>query len=119
MYVTGITPVASQLTKTGKMQSAGCRLCRIAREARSDSTAGLLKHMVKAAKGWQRQSRLPTTSSGGTCMTACMLQKIQKAASSDWSFLTKKVLTARCGDMKSFLESAARKIWRRRHRQQR
>jgi len=30
----GITPTASFLTKIGKMQSAGCRLCRIVREAR-------------------------------------------------------------------------------------
>jgi len=32
---------ASFLNKIGKMQSAGCRLCRIAREARGDSTGGL------------------------------------------------------------------------------
>jgi len=32
---------ASFLTKMGKMQSAGCRLCRIAREARGESTDGL------------------------------------------------------------------------------
>jgi len=30
MAVAGNTPTASFLTKTGKMQSAGCRLCRIA-----------------------------------------------------------------------------------------
>ena len=35
------TPTASFLTKIGKMQSAGCRLCRIAREARGESTDGL------------------------------------------------------------------------------
>ena len=29
------------LTKIGKMQSAGCRLCRIAREARGESTDSL------------------------------------------------------------------------------
>jgi len=33
MAVAGNTPKASFLTKIGKMQSAGCRLCRIAREA--------------------------------------------------------------------------------------
>ena len=36
------TPTASLLTKIGKMQSAGCRLCRIAREARGESTDGLV-----------------------------------------------------------------------------
>ena len=35
------TPTASFLTKIGKIQSAGCRLCRIAREARCESTDGL------------------------------------------------------------------------------
>jgi len=30
MAVAGITPTTSFLTKTGKMHSAGCRLCRIA-----------------------------------------------------------------------------------------
>jgi len=39
--VAGNTPTASFLTKIGKMQSAGCRLCRIAREGRSESTDGL------------------------------------------------------------------------------
>jgi len=33
MAVAGITPTASFLIKMGKMQSAGCRLCRLAREA--------------------------------------------------------------------------------------
>jgi len=35
------TPTASFLTKIGKMQSAGCRLCGIAREARGESPDGL------------------------------------------------------------------------------
>jgi len=38
MTVAGNKPTASFLTKIGKMQSAGCRLCRIAREARGEST---------------------------------------------------------------------------------
>jgi len=37
----GITTIASFLTKIGKMQSAGCWLCRIARGARGDSTDNL------------------------------------------------------------------------------
>jgi len=41
MAVAENTPTASFLTKIGKMQSAGCRLCTIAREARGESTDGL------------------------------------------------------------------------------
>jgi len=41
MAVAGNMPTASFLTKIGKTQSAGCRLCRIAREARGESTDGL------------------------------------------------------------------------------
>ena len=41
MAVAEITPTARQLIKIGKMQSAGCRLCRIVREARGESTDGL------------------------------------------------------------------------------
>jgi len=36
-----ITPTAIFRTKSGKMQSAGCWLCKIAREARGESTDGL------------------------------------------------------------------------------
>jgi len=42
MAVAGNTPTASFLTKICKMQSAGCRLCKIAREARGESTDGLV-----------------------------------------------------------------------------
>jgi len=41
MAVAGNTQTASFLTKIGKMQSAGCRLCRIALEVRDESTDGL------------------------------------------------------------------------------
>jgi len=37
----GNRPTASFLTKIGKMQSAGCRLCRIAQEARGEITDSL------------------------------------------------------------------------------
>jgi len=83
--------------QSSKMQSAGCRLCRIAREARGESNDGLAAQThghitvtVQPAKGWQQQLRLPTTPSGGTCMTACTLHKSQKASSS-LSRFTKKV----------------------------
>jgi len=38
MAVAGNTPTASFLTKIGKIQSAGSRLCKVAREARGGST---------------------------------------------------------------------------------
>jgi len=41
MAMAGIMPTASFLTKIGKMQSAECQLCRIALEARGESTDGL------------------------------------------------------------------------------
>ena len=41
MAVAGNTPTASFLTNVGKMQSAGCQLCRQAREARGERTDGL------------------------------------------------------------------------------
>jgi len=41
MAVAGNTPTANFLTKIGKIQSAGCRLCRIASEARGECTDGL------------------------------------------------------------------------------
>jgi len=41
MAVAGNTPTASFLTKIGKMQSTGCRLRRIAREAQGESADGL------------------------------------------------------------------------------
>jgi len=41
MAVAGNTPTACFLTKIGKMQSAGFRLCKTAREARGESTDGL------------------------------------------------------------------------------
>jgi len=96
VVVAGNMPTASFLTKIGKMQSAGCWLCKIAREARGESTDGLVDEThtvtstVQAAKEWQQQLRLPTTPSGGTCMTACTLHKSQNASSS-LSRLKKKV----------------------------
>jgi len=41
MAVADNSPSSSFLIKIGKMQSAECRLCRIAREARGESTDGL------------------------------------------------------------------------------
>ena len=39
MAVAEMTSTASQLTKIDKIQSAGCQLCRRAREARVESTS--------------------------------------------------------------------------------
>jgi len=84
MAVAGNIPTARFLTKIGKMQSAGCRLCRIAREARGESTDGLANetHSHINSAGCEGMAttvtaRLPTTPSGGTCMTACTKAKEQ------------------------------------------
>jgi len=95
MAVVENTPTASFLTKVGKMQSAGCRLCRIAPEARGERTDGLAAethgHINSAGcEGMAMTVTAATTPSGGTCMTACMLHKSLKASSS-LSRLTKKV----------------------------
>ena len=100
MTVARITLAASRLNKIGKMQSAGCRLCRRAREAQSESTDSLSVETYSpinsaGCEGMARQLRLPNTPSSGTCMTACMLHKSQKASSS-LSHLTKKVSRACC-----------------------
>ena len=42
MVVAQITPTTSFLIKIGKMESAGCRLCRIARDVRCESTDNLV-----------------------------------------------------------------------------
>jgi len=39
--LSGNTPTDSFLTKIDQMQSAGCRLCKLARESRGESTDGL------------------------------------------------------------------------------
>jgi len=41
LAVAGNTPTATFLTKIGKVQSAECQLCKIAREALGESTDGL------------------------------------------------------------------------------
>ena len=41
MEVAGNTPTASFLTRIGKMQSAGCQLCKTAREAQGERTDGV------------------------------------------------------------------------------
>ena len=41
MVVAGNMPTTSFLAKIGKMQSAGCWLCRIAQKARGESTDGV------------------------------------------------------------------------------
>jgi len=62
MAMAGNTPTASFLTKIGKMQSAGCRLCRIARGARGESTDGVAAetdgHINSA--GWERMAKTVT-----------------------------------------------------------
>ena len=71
--VAGTTPTGSWLDKIGKLQAAGCRLCKRAREAQGANTQVLQNETVtsiaRAAKGWQRLSRLPTIPSEGIYTT--------------------------------------------------
>jgi len=87
MAIAGNMQTASFLTKIGKMQSAGCRLCRIARRMKHTVTS-----TVHVAKEWQQQLWQPTTPSAGICMT---LHRSPRASSS-LSFLTKKITCVRC-----------------------
>ena len=48
MVVAENTPTASFLTKIGKMQSAGCRLCKIVRETRDGLAAETHGHINSA-----------------------------------------------------------------------
>jgi len=54
------------------MQSTGCRLCRIAREARGESNDGLAAeiHGHINSAGCEGVANFATTPSGGNCMTA-------------------------------------------------
>jgi len=97
MAVTGNTPTASFLTQIGKMQSAGCRLCRIAREARGESTDSLAAethgHINSAGCGGMATTVTAAHHSIWRhlyCITACTLHKSQEACST-LSGLTKKV----------------------------
>ena len=103
----GNTPTASFLTKIGNMRSAGCRLCRIAREARGESTDGLADetHGHINIAGCEGMATTVTTAYHSIWRhlydSMHTLHKSQRASSS-LSRLTKKVTSARCGDKKSF-----------------
>ena len=92
MAVAGNTPIVSFLTKIGKMQSAGCRLCRIAGEARGENTDSLTDetHGHINSAGCEGMATTVIVAYHSTCMTACTLHKSQKVSSS-LSRLTKKV----------------------------
>jgi len=96
MAVAKNTPTASFLTKIGKMQSAGCWQCRIAREARGESTDSLADgtHGHINSAGCEGMAKTVTAAHHSMWrhlyMTACTLHKSQKASSS-LSHLTKKV----------------------------
>jgi len=70
MAVAGNTPRASWLTKVGKMQSAGCRLCRIAREARGESTDSLAAETHCHIKNAGCEGMATTVTAARECLTA-------------------------------------------------
>ena len=68
MVVAGNTPTASFLTKIGKMESARCQLCRIAREAQGESTDGL----AAETRGHINSARCKGMAMTGTAAHDCM-----------------------------------------------
>jgi len=120
MAVAGNTPTASFLTKIGKMQSAGCRLCRIAREARGESTDGLAAetHSHISSAGCEGMA---TTVKAAHLSIWRLLYDSMHAAQKSKSKL-KFVTLDKEGNMsmlwrqEEFLRLCSKKIWRRRHR---
>ena len=107
MAVAEMTSTASQLTKIGKIQSAGCQLCRRAREARGESTDGLAVETygninTAGCKGMATTIAAAHHSIWTVCQHTCC--KKAKKVRLSLSRLTNKVTLARCGNEKSFLD---------------
>jgi len=103
MAVAGTVPTTWQLTNTGKMQSARCRLCRIAREARGESTDGLAVETYGYINSAGCEGMTTTVMAAHHSIWGHLYDRmhlLQK--SSSLSRLTKKVIRARCGGEKSF-----------------
>jgi len=101
-------------------QSAGCRLCRIAQEAQGERTDCLAVescgHINSA--GCERMATTVTAAHQSIWRHLYDSMHAAKMPKSKLKFFTPdKESNMTCGDDKIFLESAAKKIWRRRHRQ--
>ena len=94
MAVAGNTPTASFLTKIGKIQSAGCRLCKIAREARVESTDGLAAETHGHINSAGCEGMATTVTAAHHSIWRHLYDSMhaaQKPKSSSLSHLTKKV----------------------------
>jgi len=106
MALAGNTTTANFLIKIGKMQSARCQLCRIAQEARGESSDGLAAetHGHTNSAGCEGMATIVIAAhhSIGRHLYDSMHAAQKPKTSSSLSRLTKKVTWARCGNKKSF-----------------
>ena len=124
MAVAGNTPTASFLTKIGKMQSAGCRLCKIAREARGESTVGLADETHGHINSACCEGIATTVTAAHLSIRRNLYDRMHAARKpkSKLKFVTldkesnirHAVATRRVS--KNLQQGRARKSWRRRHR---
>ena len=119
MAIAGIILLAKWLAKIKQWSDVGCRVCQRAREHRGASTQNLPEETcgpgtstLPYAMKWQQPSRLHSTTSGGMCMPACKLHKLQRV-SSGLSSLIKRVVSIRCGRRKSLSRYVAENRWRK------
>jgi len=95
MAVEDIMPTTSHLPRIGKMQSAGCRLCRRSQEARGESTDNLAvercSHINSACCEWMAPTVMATGHSICRHLYGSMHAAQQPNVSSSLSRLMKKV----------------------------
>ena len=121
MAIAGVTPTGSWLKKISKLPTAGCRLCKRAREARGQSTQELPNetHGHINSAGCEGMAEAVTAAhhppSGDICLTVFMLQRRKNACSSS-SRSTKKAIRERFGKGRNLLTCAASSRCRKRHR---
>ena len=104
MVVAGNTPIASFLTKIGKMQSAGCRLCKTAREARGESTDSVVdgSHGHINSAGCEGMATTVTVAHHSIWRHLYESMHAAQKPKNKLKFVTKKVTQARCGDENIF-----------------
>jgi len=117
----GIKPTVSFLTKTGKIQSAGCRLCRIAQESQGENTDSLaVKHGHINSTGCEGMATTVPDAHHSIWRHLYDTIHVPQKPKSKLKFVTleneSKMSTLWRQEEFITSESAARKIWQRRHR---
>jgi len=120
MSVAGNTPTASILTKIGKIQSAGCRLCRIAREARGESTDILAAETHGHINSAGCKGMTTTITAAHHSIWRHLYDSLQAAQKpkNKLKFVTldKQSSMSTLWRREEFLRFCSKKSWRRRHR---